>query len=82
MRRSPLLAAVLLTAASLAVLPAASTTGASAAPSPDREVRFSTFNASLNRSAAGQLVSDLSTPGTSRRRTSPRPSSGCGRTCC
>ena len=25
-------------------------------------VRFATFNASLNRSAAGQLVSDLSTP--------------------
>ena len=64
MRRSPLLAAVLLTAAPLAVLPAAlTTTGASAAPSPDREVRFSTFNASLNRTAAGQLVSDLSTPG-------------------
>ena len=27
------------------------------------EVRFATFNASLNRGAAGQLVADLSTPG-------------------
>jgi hypothetical protein len=27
------------------------------------EVRFATFNASLNRNAAGQLVQDLSTPG-------------------
>ena len=67
MRRSPLLAAALLTAAPLAVLPAATTaattTGATAAPSSDRQVRFSTFNASLNRGVAGQLVSDLSTPG-------------------
>lgn len=29
----------------------------------DRTVRFSTFNASLNRNVAGQLVADLSTPG-------------------
>jgi hypothetical protein len=28
----------------------------------DRTVRFQTFNASLNRAAAGQLVADLSTP--------------------
>ncbi|HET9908339.1 MAG TPA: endonuclease/exonuclease/phosphatase family protein, partial [Anaerolineales bacterium] len=37
----------------------------SAAPSNQNElltVRFSTFNASLNRNFAGQLVSDLSTP--------------------
>ncbi len=32
------------------------------APGPDRTVRFATYNASLNRSAAGQLVRDLSTP--------------------
>src|SRR5215207_10547265 len=39
--------------------------GASAAPANDNEpltVRFATFNASLNRNFAGQLVSDLSTP--------------------
>lgn len=29
----------------------------------DREVRFATFNASLNRATAGDLVRDLSTPG-------------------
>lgn len=32
------------------------------AASPKAEIRFSTFNASLNRNAEGQLVSDLSTP--------------------
>lgn len=52
---------------SLAVMIAAlliSATGVSAAPSSDVEspVRFATFNASLNRNFAGQLVSDLSTP--------------------
>lgn len=36
--------------------------GAAAGP-PDRELRLATFNASLNRSAEGQLVADLSTPG-------------------
>ena len=30
---------------------------------PDRSVRFATFNASLNRSATGQLIADLSAPG-------------------
>lgn len=52
---------------SLAVLIGAlliSTTGVSAAPSIDVEspIRFATFNASLNRNFAGQLVADLSTP--------------------
>jgi Endonuclease/Exonuclease/phosphatase family len=60
MRRPTLLAAALLAAAPIAVLPA-STTGA--AEPQDQSVRFSTFNASLNRNAAGQLVGDLSTPG-------------------
>ncbi|MDQ3005341.1 MAG: endonuclease/exonuclease/phosphatase family protein [Chloroflexota bacterium] len=39
--------------------------GASAAPASDNgllTVRFATFNASLNRNFAGQLVTDLSTP--------------------
>ncbi|WP_127480642.1 endonuclease/exonuclease/phosphatase family protein [Nocardioides pantholopis] len=31
-------------------------------PRPDQTVRFQTFNASLNRAAAGELVADLSTP--------------------
>jgi len=33
-----------------------------------QEVRFATYNASLNRAAAGQLVSDLSTPGNQQAR--------------
>jgi hypothetical protein len=40
------------------------TTPAGAAPAdkPLDVVRFATFNASLNRNFAGQLISDLSTP--------------------
>ena len=34
-----------------------------------KEVRFATFNASLNRSAAGQLVTDLSTPDNAQAKT-------------
>jgi Endonuclease/Exonuclease/phosphatase family len=44
---------------------ASSSSAVPATPSPDRsppEVRFATFNASLNRNVAGQLVADLSTP--------------------
>jgi hypothetical protein len=33
------------------------------------QVRFATFNASLNRSSAGQLVADLSTPGNAQAQT-------------
>lgn len=36
---------------------------ASGKPGTPSEVRFATFNASLNRTAEGQLVDDLSTPG-------------------
>jgi hypothetical protein len=46
--------------------------GASAAPASDSElltVRFATFNASLNRNFAGQLVSDLSTPNNAQAKT-------------
>ncbi len=35
----------------------------------DKDVRFATFNASLNRAAAGQLVTDLSTPDNAQART-------------
>ena len=42
--------------ATLALVPAA------AAGPPNADVRFATFNASLNRSFAGQFVSDISTP--------------------
>jgi hypothetical protein len=50
---------VLVVAMTAAVLASAS---ASAAP-PSADVRFATFNASLNRASAGQLVSQLSAPG-------------------
>ena len=48
--------ALLFVLAALVLAPAA------LAGQPQADVRFSTFNASLNRSAAGQLVADLSTP--------------------
>lgn len=38
-------------------------------PRPDRDVRFATFNASLNRAADGELVQDLSTPDDEQART-------------
>ncbi len=43
--------------AGLALAPAALADGGR-----DRDARFATFNASLNRGAAGQLITDLSTP--------------------
>ncbi|HJR37466.1 MAG TPA: endonuclease/exonuclease/phosphatase family protein [Nocardioidaceae bacterium] len=55
--------------AALALSVAVFTSPASAGPEKDRDrsadrgtVRFATFNASLNRGAAGELVEDLSTP--------------------
>ena len=48
----------------------------------DKEVRFATYNASLNRGAAGELVEDLSTPGNEQARRSRRSSSAPGPTCC
>ena len=41
---------------------------ATAKPGKPTEVRFATFNASLNRGTAGQLVADLSTPGNAQAR--------------
>lgn len=51
----------------LAVSVGATPAGAQDSKAPT--VRFATFNASLNRSAAGQLVSDLSTPDNAQART-------------
>ena len=57
-RSSRTLAAISLLVALLALLlPAAAVTAAPA------QVRFATFNASLNRNTAGQALTDLSTPG-------------------
>jgi hypothetical protein len=50
--------------ASLLVAPIGASAASANAPAaqPPGTVRFATFNASLNRNVAGQLVSDLSTP--------------------
>jgi len=66
-RRTPLvlLAAALTVGGLTASLTASPTAIASAPPAAragDDPIRFATFNASLNRGAEGQLVSDLSTP--------------------
>ncbi|MGH2637137.1 MAG: endonuclease/exonuclease/phosphatase family protein [Acidimicrobiia bacterium] len=52
---------VLLSVLSLTLVVGA--TPVSAVQGPPQAVRFATFNASLNRGAAGQLISDLSAPG-------------------
>ena len=51
--------------AALAVLALAP---AAAAAPPEADVRFATFNASLNRNFAGQFVSDISTPANQQAR--------------
>ena len=43
--------------------------GAAAKPAKKTEVRFATFNASLNRNLEGQLIQDLSTPGNAQAQT-------------
>src|SRR3712207_2127565 len=60
MRKLLLLPALALTAGVLTA-PAAMADG-------NHTVRFATFNASLNRGAAGQLVTDLSTPDNAQAR--------------
>ena len=42
--------------------------GAASGPGASGTIRFATFNASLNRGAAGQAVADLSTPGNAQAR--------------
>lgn len=69
--------AATLTATALAAAAVAAASSSAAAPTavptaqgqaPDRTLRVATFNASLNRSAAGQLVADLSTPDNAQAR--------------
>jgi 3-phytase len=52
------------------------------APTDRAPVRFATYNASLNRNAAGDLVRDLSTPDNPQAAGWPRSSSAPGPTCC
>ena len=63
-RGSPLILASLLTIVSIVLLQSPVLAGGESGPTP---VRFATFNASLNRSNAGDLVAELSAPG------SPQP---------
>ncbi len=59
-------------AAATALLGASSIAAGSGLPAqaaPPEDVRFATFNASLNRAAEGQLVADLSTPDNAQART-------------
>jgi hypothetical protein len=55
-------------AVGLAAAPAALAGPADPPGKPDMDVRFATFNASLNRNAAGQLLADLSTPDNAQAR--------------
>ena len=69
--RAPLLRRLALLLVSMALIPvgaSAASAGASSDTSLDA-VRFATFNASLNRNFAGQLVSDLSTPNNAQAKT-------------
>jgi hypothetical protein len=68
--RRLLLLPVVALAAGMLVTPAAQAAPAKHDNHADRHgpVRFATFNASLNRAAAGQLVTDLSTPGNAQAR--------------
>ncbi|MFY9468542.1 MAG: endonuclease/exonuclease/phosphatase family protein [Solirubrobacterales bacterium] len=60
--------ALLAIAAVSACIGAAMTGAAMAQVKPATDIRFATFNASLNRGSAGQLVSDLSTPANAQAR--------------
>ncbi len=63
MSRSALITLAALFALACTATPAGASGTASPAAGKRADVRFASFNASLNRSAAGQLVSDLSNPG-------------------
>ncbi|MFD0902925.1 endonuclease/exonuclease/phosphatase family protein [Actinomadura sediminis] len=65
--RAALAAAAAVSAAAAMPAPAASAHGGR--PGPPADVRFATFNASLNRAAEGELVADLSTRTDAQART-------------
>lgn len=62
MRRTPAVLSSLAVLAALATVVGPVPGSAGAPPGQRDEVRFATFNASLNRNAEGELVRDLSTP--------------------
>jgi hypothetical protein len=61
MRTKPIIISVIVLVILTLPLPVAVLTG-KAEPGKPKDVRFATFNASLSRSSAGQLIADLSTP--------------------
>jgi Endonuclease/Exonuclease/phosphatase family len=62
-------AVIIATVVTTATPAAATATAATASADSADNVRFATFNASLNRGAAGQLRADLSTPANAQART-------------
>ncbi len=69
MKRKQLLIMLVVAALALAVLPTAVAAAQPEHSNAPPEVRFATFNASLNRFNAGDLISDLSTPGNAQAQT-------------
>src|SRR5215211_9361485 len=64
-----LFSAFLLASLLLAPIGASAASANAAAAQPADTVRFATFNASLNRNFAGQLITDLSTPDNAQAKT-------------
>ena len=56
-------------ALALSTLPSGAIAGSDDERDNNRKVRFATFNASLNRNSAGQLIQDLSTPNNAQAKT-------------
>jgi len=56
-------------ALALSTLPSGAIAGSDDERGNNRKVRFATFNASLNRNSAGQLIQDLSTPNNAQAKT-------------
>jgi hypothetical protein len=56
-------------ALALSVLPSGAVAGSDDKRDNNKVIRFATFNASLNRSSAGQLIQDLSTPNNAQAKT-------------
>ena len=69
LHRSTTLILAVMALAALLLAAAAVPARVDAAPKGPQQVRFATFNASLNRNVAGQLVADLSTPNNAQART-------------
>lgn len=63
------IASIAVTALALSAAPGGAVAKSDDKRDNNRKVRFATFNASLNRSSAGQLIQDLSTPNNAQAKT-------------